>query len=116
MCGFVSIFNFHKKLNYDLIKKMSDDIAHRGPDNLGLVIKEKFSLGFRRLSIIDPTQEFNQPFFDETKNFIIVFNGEIYNYKFLRKKLEQENVKFFTAGDTEVFLKGFIKWGKKFLI
>ena len=113
MCGFVSIFNFHKKLNYDLIKKMSDDIAHRGPDNLGLVIKEKFSLGFRRLSIIDPTQESNQPFFDETKNFIIVFNGEIYNYKFLRKKLEQENVKFFTAGDTEVFLKGFIKWGEK---
>lgn len=113
MCGFVSVFHSQQKLNPNLIKLMSDDIIHRGPDNFGIVNEKNFSLGFRRLSIIDPTPGSNQPFFDITKNFIIVFNGEIYNYKFLRKKLEQENVKFITQGDTEVFLNGFIKWGEK---
>lgn len=113
MCGFVSVFHHQKKLNFDLIKKMSDDISHRGPDDSGIVMKEEFSLGFRRLAIIDPIPESNQPFFDETNNFIIVFNGEIYNYKHLRKKLEQENLRFITSGDTEVFLKGFIQWGEK---
>jgi asparagine synthase (glutamine-hydrolysing) len=112
MCGFISVFHPDHKFDLDLIKKMNDDIHHRGPDDSCIVIKQKFSLGFRRLSIIDPTKESNQPFFDHSKNFIIIFNGEIYNYKFLKDKLEHENVKFYSKGDTEVFLNGYIKWGE----
>ena len=63
MCGFISVFHHQKILNFDLIKKMSDDLYHRGPDDSGLVMKEEFSLGFRRLAIIDPFPESNQPFF-----------------------------------------------------
>jgi asparagine synthase (glutamine-hydrolysing) len=84
---------------------------HRGPDFTGKWLEEGVALGHNRLSIIDLSKSANQPFFDETKRYTIVFNGEIYNYIELRKKLES-SYNFQTNSDTEVLLAAFIFWGK----
>lgn len=91
-----------------IINKMNDEIIHRGPDDSGLFVEsqEIFSLtmGMRRLSIIDLTSG-QQPIYTEDKNIVIVFNGEIYNYKSIRAELKSKNIEFQTKSDTEVILK-----------
>lgn len=114
MCGIVGIFNFKKNNNVSScqIKKMANQIKHRGPDQFDLFIKEQIGFGFRRLSIID-IENGNQPMYSNSKNLIIVFNGEIYNYKYLRKRLQSEGYIFKTFADTEVILALF-ELGYKF--
>ena len=111
MCGINGIIKFQPSSNESIseaLNKMNQLIIHRGPDDDGSYIDNttNFSIGMamRRLSIIDLNTG-KQPIFNEDKSIIIVFNGEIYNYKFLRVQLENEGVKFSTQSDTEVILK-----------
>jgi asparagine synthase (glutamine-hydrolysing) len=124
MCGingFISQkFTGSEKLN--VVRKMNATLAHRGPDHDGVWNNETVCLGHRRLSIIDLSAESNQPFFSSDNRYIIIYNGELYNYKELKLELQRAahgsgNTPYFfkTASDTEVILAAYIRWGKKCL-
>jgi asparagine synthase (glutamine-hydrolysing) len=109
MCGIAGILNFSDQLiNKSVIQKMTDAIAHRGPDSDGFFSENKISFGHRRLSIIDLSSAANQPFIDNSGRYIMVFNGEIYNYKQVKQLLPDYNFK--TSGDTEVIIAAYAKW------
>lgn len=114
MCGFTGIIS-KKEYNDDSIRSMLDSIRHRGPDNLSFYENENLHLGFARLQIIDLDPRSNQPMIDEETGAVIVFNGEVYNYKELRQDLQGNGVEFKTTSDTEVILKGYLKYGKSIL-
>lgn len=114
MCGINGIINYNKdNLNLD-IDEMNNLIIHRGPDEDGLFheINRDFSIsmGMRRLSIIDLSNG-SQPFYSDDNNVIIFFNGEIYNFKELKRGLENKNITFKTDSDTEVILKMYLEYG-----
>ncbi len=106
MCG-ISGFNWKDEV---VVKTMTTALSHRGPDATGIFCDEGISLGHNRLSIIDLSPSANQPMFDNSNNFAIVFNGEIYNFEELKKELPEYSFK--TKSDTEVILAGYKKWGK----
>ena len=91
---------------------MVASLSYRGPDSKGIFTDEGISLGHNRLSIIDLSASANQPMYDNRQELVMVFNGEIYNFKELKKELESE-YKFKTQSDTEVILAGYRKWGKE---
>ena len=105
MCA-INGFNFKDD---HLLKKMSSITSSRGPDNEGFYSSNNFSLSHNRLAIIDPTPKSNQPYY--YKDLILSFNGEIYNYKQLKKKLESKGHNFFTNSDTEVVIRLFKEYG-----
>jgi asparagine synthase (glutamine-hydrolysing) len=107
MCGIAGIIG--KKSSKRVIDDMLIAQNHRGPDNRNSFIEKNTSLGHNRLSIIDLSSESNQPFHDENKKFVLVFNGEIYNYLELKEELDYD---FKTESDTEVLLAAYIRWGK----
>lgn len=92
---------------------MRDSMHRGGPDHAGFYIDEeaKLALGHRRLSIIDLCETGNQPMFSETREIVLVFNGEIYNYLDLKEQLIQAGFQFRTKSDTEVIIKSYQKWG-----
>lgn len=98
----------------DILIKMMDKIAHRGPDQAGTYIDDEAALGFRRLSIIDLDHGL-QPMFNETKDIAIVFNGEIYNHKELREELTEKGHVFANNADTEVLVHGYEEYGTELL-
>ncbi len=114
MCGFVG-FTGYIQNREAVIKRMADKIVHRGPDGEGFYIsdgdKAYIALGHRRLSIID-INEGDQPIFNEDKTLVIVFNGEIYNFKELQKELKRAGHIFTTNSDTEVIVHGYEQWGE----
>lgn len=115
MCGIVGLIgNFNEKYGQNIVDNMNNQIIHRGPDDYGIHIEKNIALGMRRLSIVD-IQDGHQPMYDENDNFIIVFNGEIYNHTELREYLQKEGVLFNTRSDTEVILKSYIYYGDKFI-
>ncbi|MFN6374840.1 MAG: asparagine synthase (glutamine-hydrolyzing) [Chitinophagia bacterium] len=110
MCGITGILHFQQLSDPHIrVKKMTNALAHRGPDAEGYFHDHNISLGHRRLSIIDLTDAANQPFYDPNGRYVLVFNGEIYNYQELKQKLN--NYPFQTSSDTEVLMAAFIKWG-----
>ena len=114
MCGFVG-FVGNPKNKEKIIKKMTDKIIHRGPDSEGYYTDDFVSLGFRRLSIIDLKDRASQPMESIDKNYVIVFNGEIYNHLELKEDLLKRGYKFKTTSDTEVLLYGYIEYKEKIL-
>lgn len=111
MCGFAGFVDSKPKKDKDkIVKKMADTIIHRGPDSEGYYTDDTVALGFRRLSIIDLGGG-TQPIYNEDKSKVIIFNGEIYNYKELRKDLEEKGHIFTTSTDTEVILHGYEEYG-----
>ena len=110
MCGIVGYINNDKK-DKDVLKIMMDKITHRGPDDEGYFQNEWVSLGFRRLSIID-LDSGKQPIFNEDKSKVLIFNGEIYNYKSIREELIKLGHKFETKSDSEVIIHGYEEYGK----
>jgi asparagine synthase (glutamine-hydrolysing) len=117
MCGINGIIaktNRNRDEISTILNTMNNLIIHRGPDDDGLFSEEneQFSvgMGMRRLSIIDLSSG-KQPILSDDKQIVIVFNGEIYNYKVLKAKLEAEGVTFNTSSDTEVILKAYEKYG-----
>lgn len=111
MCGFTGFADCINVSEKDIIiKKMADRIIHRGPDSDGYFTDSHVALGFRRLSIVDLAGG-DQPIFNENKDKVIVFNGEIYNHKELRAELEQKGHIFKTNADTEAILHGYEEYG-----
>lgn len=92
-----------------------DRIKHRGPDSDGKYVDEQIAMGFRRLSIIDLSDQGSQPIFNEDKSLVLTFNGEIYNYKDLREELVASGHKFYTQTDSEVLIHGYEQWGEDML-
>ena len=116
MCGFVGFIDENDQ-TYDhraAIVAMADAIAHRGPDSEGYFEDGRAALGFRRLAIIDLAGA-NQPLYNENRSLVLVFNGEIYNYRELRRQLAAAGHVFSTQGDAEVVLHGFEQWGEAVL-
>ena len=111
MCGFTGFTN---RIGDDgtVLEKMMNRIVHRGPDSAGKYIDSDISLGFRRLSIID-LADGDQPMFNEDKSLVLVFNGEIYNYKDLRAELIKAGHTFANNSDSEVLLHGYEQWGEE---
>ncbi|MHA1285479.1 MAG: asparagine synthase (glutamine-hydrolyzing) [Promethearchaeota archaeon] len=106
MCGICG-FNFEDKA---LLRHMCDLIKHRGPDDAGYFTDSNVSIGMRRLSIID-LKTGQQPQHNENEDIWLVFNGEIYNFKDLRKRLENLGHQFYTNSDTEVIIHAYEEWG-----
>lgn len=114
MCGIAGIISFTNNLDLPLtIRRMTDAIAHRGPDADGFYTNDTIALGHRRLSIIDLSTSANQPIADYTGRYQIIFNGEIYNFREVRKLLPY--YPFTTNSDTEVLLAAYSKWGAECL-
>ncbi|NDP27732.1 MAG: asparagine synthase (glutamine-hydrolyzing) [Flavobacterium sp.] len=112
MCGIAGILGFDPK-NSSTIQKMLEAQKHRGPDAMCVWKDEKVVLGHNRLSIIDMSESANQPMISNCANYVIVFNGEIYNYVELKKELTSYS--FRTTSDTEVLLAAYIQWNSKML-
>src|SRR6266404_6299791 len=112
MCGICGQLNFARTepVESESIRRMTDAIAHRGPDDEGYFLSGPIGLGFRRLSIIDLNKG-QQPMFDAGHTVCVVFNGEIYNYKELRAQLRNRGHQFQTNCDTEVLVHGYKEWG-----
>lgn len=116
MCGFVGFVNNTDKVeeNSKVIKEMADKITHRGPDQDDYYVGDAVSLGFRRLSIID-LEGGSQPIYNEDGTKVLVYNGEVYNFKELRDDLQSKGHIFKTGTDSEVVLHGYEEYGKDFL-
>ena len=113
MCGIAGIVNRSGDfVEPTVIKKMTDALSHRGPDGEGQHIVKNVGLGHRRLAIIDISQAGNQPMTSRDENKVISYNGEIYNFRELRKELQREGIEFRTKSDTEVVLKALEFWGE----
>ena len=112
MCGIAGIFHYEsiKPVDPKRIERMTEALAHRGPDGSGVWAAPGIGLGHRRLSIIDLAGS-PQPMHSADSGAVIVFNGEIYNYRALRRELEQSGAVFRTDGDTETILAAWQKWG-----
>ncbi len=113
MCGIVGIGgNLGRERLWAAVERMNAAVAHRGPDDKGFWIGENFGFGMSRLSIIDLAAG-HQPMWDEPSGIGIAYNGEVYNYRELRRLLENSGVHFHTTSDTEVVLKSFAAKGSK---
>ena len=111
MCGIVGFIDKKdKNEKTKILKKMTKRIYHRGPNSEGIYATKDVGLGFRRLSIID-LEGGSQPIFNEKKDKVIIFNGEVYNFQELRKVLEEKGHIFTTNTDTEVVLHGYEEYG-----
>lgn len=113
MCGIVGFISHtmedgEKKR---ILEGMNSRISHRGPDDDGLFVEGSIALAMRRLAILDLTPLGHQPMIDRNLGYALVYNGEIYNYRELRKELEQENHTFLGGSDTEVVLHAYAHWG-----
>lgn len=115
MCGIAGIINFdEKKVQETELRLMMNKMKHRGPDDDGVFFDDNVGLGFVRLSILDLSSAGHQPMHSHDGRYVIVFNGEVYNYIEIRKELESKH-KFNSGTDTEVILAAYQEWGKKCL-
>src|SRR5690348_18381956 len=112
MCGICGIYNAHTQepVSPTFIERMTHLISHRGPDDSGAYLDGSLGLGFARLSIID-LESGHQPMSNESGEIWIVFNGEIWNYKLLRKELTEKGHIFRTNSDTETIVHAYEEYG-----
>jgi asparagine synthase (glutamine-hydrolysing) len=112
MCGITGLVNLQGyDISPSLLKTMTHAIKHRGPDGEGNWINKNIGLGHRRLSILDLSDNAKQPMASSDGNFILSYNGEIYNFQELRAELQGFGYRFSSSSDTEVLLYAFHKWG-----
>ncbi|MEL6823780.1 MAG: asparagine synthase (glutamine-hydrolyzing), partial [Calditrichota bacterium] len=112
MCGITGIFNVSgKPVSINTLREMTDVVAHRGPDGSGFWTESFIGFGHRRLAIIDLSPSGHQPMQTDDGNFVITYNGEVYNYQNLRIELETKGHRFRSETDTEIVLKAFQEWG-----
>lgn len=113
VCGFVGFADTNLAIDKEkVINDMMETIIHRGPDSGGTFIDESIAFGFRRLMIIDLSEEASQPMFNEDRTFAMIFNGEIYNYQELRNELQDKGHIFKSQTDSEVIIHGYEEYGK----
>lgn len=116
MCGICGIVKFNLQLvTESKIRTMMARMKHRGPDDEGVFIDGKVGLGFVRLSILDLSPLGHQPMFDDAGRYVIIHNGEVYNFIEIREELVKKGYSFKSNTDTEVILKSFIEWGENCL-
>ncbi len=113
MCGFCG-FTGHIATPEEILEKMKNKIIHRGPDSGGSHIDDGIAMGFRRLSFVD-LEGGHQPIYNETRDMVITFNGEIYNHQEIREELEAKGHVMSSHADTEVILHGYEEWGEDIL-
>ena len=116
MCGIVGFTNTSGVQDAAaVLEAMSERIRHRGPDACGSWVTDQIALGHRRLSIIDISEQGNQPIFNEDRSMVLIFNGEIYNYREIRSELVNAGHSFRTETDSEVLIHGYEEYGKEIL-
>jgi asparagine synthase (glutamine-hydrolysing) len=116
MCGIAGIYSNTQQFSEQKIRKMIDTLLHRGPDADGIFIGEKCALGHKRLSILDLSNQANQPMTSHNDRFVMVYNGEVYNYREIAAELKQTHqCEFKTSSDTEVILEAFAFYGVAFV-
>ena len=114
MCGICGIIRFdNSPVEEAPIRKMMSIMKHRGPDDEGVFIENNLGLGFVRLSIIDLTRAGHQPMLSKDGRYVLIFNGEIFNYVELREELQKKGVVFQTQTDSEVLLSAYVFWGEE---
>jgi len=113
MCGIIGYYHYNtdRKISHEIFDRAVDLMVHRGPDGKGLYQKDEIGLGHRRLSILDLSDRASQPMFSADKKIVIVYNGEIYNFLSIKRKLKKKGVEFKSTSDTEVILQSYIEWG-----
>lgn len=116
MCGIFGYFSDEDGYSEGLLRRMSQVMSHRGPDAEGFYTLAGLGLGHRRLSIIDVSVAANQPMTSRDGDCVIVYNGEVYNFREIAIDLQKEkNIAFRTTSDTEVILEAFVHWGPEFV-
>lgn len=116
MCGICGYLNLNGILaDPDILMRMNKAIAHRGPDGEGIYTDGPMALGHRRLTILDLTDNGSQPMLSIDGQYIIVFNGEIYNFRELRGELQAKGYRFRSTGDTEVLIYAYAEWKEQCL-
>ncbi|MFN0188044.1 MAG: asparagine synthase (glutamine-hydrolyzing) [Bacteroidia bacterium] len=119
MCGIAGFLSRQSKFNQEDLHLMTNKLAHRGPDAEGYYFDGICGLGHRRLSVIDLSNSANQPMYSADQRYIIVYNGEVYNFQEIGAKISQEQsskeFKFKTASDTEIILEAFACYGTEFV-
>lgn len=117
MCGITGYYSPNKLFSESELQEMTNAIAHRGPDAEGYYTDECIGLGHRRLSIIDLSVSANQPMHSSCNRYVMVYNGEVYNYKEIALELKAANPTFHfkTTSDSEVILEAFVKYGETFV-
>ena len=122
MCGIFGIVAHNARIPADVLEQATKSLAHRGPDDSGTIVLRdsvpepvEIGLGSRRLAILDLSSLAHQPMHDAQTGNWIVYNGEIYNFRDVRRELEQEGAGFVSQSDTEVLLKAYARWGEKCL-
>ena len=117
MCGITGLINLNgEPVSPVILRKMTDAIAHRGPDGEGHWIEGNVGLGHRRLAIIDLSPAGDQPMISADHRYVLIYNGEVYNYRELRTELEAEGVWFRSQTDSEVVLYALARWGTEALL
>ena len=116
MCGIAGTFDLgsRRSASQQVLTAMADQLVHRGPDDAGYCIKNEAGFAFRRLSIIDLAHG-NQPFYDDTGSIVSVCNGEIFNYRELRRELQAKGHRFRTECDVEVLIPLYKEYGNDFV-
>jgi asparagine synthase (glutamine-hydrolysing) len=116
MCGIAGLVGGSWDDPRQVVSRMLDQAAHRGPDGRGLLLRESVALGHVRLAIVDLSHDADQPMSTQDASAAIVFNGQIYNHRELRPELEQAGWRFRTSSDTEVLLASYMTWGRDCLV
>lgn len=115
MCGFTGFCDFNRRLNREHLDKATDILQHRGPDSGDAAFFEtanaNIGLGHRRLSILDVSPNGSQPMYSDDRSVVIILNGEVYNFKEIRKELVAVGYSFHSDSDTEVIIKAYQRYG-----
>jgi asparagine synthase (glutamine-hydrolysing) len=116
MCGIAGlVLPAGGRADPEVVRRLADAVAHRGPDSSGAWVDGNVGLGHRRLSIIDTSSAADQPLGNEDGSVVVTFNGEIYNFQQLVPELEARGHRFVTRSDTEVLVHGWEEWGEGLL-
>jgi len=115
MCGILGIYNLEgSPINKGSLVEMGNQINHRGPDGEGIYVQNNLGFVHKRLAILDPTANGQQPMHSKDGKWVVIFNGCIYNFKELREELIQKGHTFQSETDTEVIVEGLSAYGTSF--
>ena len=116
MCGIAVVIGLNgRSVERTAVERMAKSLFHRGPDDGGFYVEGAVGMGFRRLSILDLSEAGHQPMISQDGQYVLVFNGEIFNYVELREELRQLGYQFRSSGDSEVLLAAYREWGRECL-